>query len=173
MILLFEGWEKVGKTTLALRTRDELNFQYFRSNKQINSNIDLEKAIKYDWRFMIDFLSQVNINICFDRSFISQYVYSNLFRKENILKNYSLEDYNNIFKQYCDSLSLINYKIIYCYRETYNNEIDDQVDITKVNEANNLYSYFFNIYANTSDILTCHYEDGIQYNIEKIKQEIK
>ena len=173
MILLFEGWEKVGKTTLARSIKTDLNFQYFRSTKQINSNVDLEQAIKYDWRFMIDFLSQVKTDVCFDRSFISQYVYSNLFRKDNILKNYDLNEYDIIFKQYCDSLSLIDYKIIYCYREHYNDEIDDQVDITKVNEANKLYLDFFNKFVESSNLICCNYEDGLQYNINKVKQEIR
>jgi hypothetical protein len=72
----------------------------------------LEKSIKYDWRFMIDFLSQIECNICFDRSFISQYVYSYLFRKNNILENYTNEEYLNIFKQYTQNLYKFNYKYV-------------------------------------------------------------
>lgn len=172
MILLFEGWEKVGKTTLANKVKDELNFNYFRSSKQINSGINLERAIQYDWRFMIDFLSQIQIDVCFDRSFISQYVYSNLLRKKNILKNYDLDQYDNVFKQYCDLLSSFNYKIIYCYREQYDDETDDQVDITKVKKANELYYEFFNRFVNKNNLLTCYYEDGTQSNFEKIKRHI-
>jgi len=172
MILLFEGWEKAGKTTLAKKVKNELNFQYFRSNKQINSGIDLEKAINYDWRFMIDFLSQINCNICFDRSFISQYVYSYLFREANILENYTKEEYFKIFQQYTLNLSTCNYKIIYCTRDCYNNVIDDQVDITKVNEAKHLYTSFFEKCVNKNNLIICNYKDGIKNNFDKIKKEL-
>lgn len=171
MILLFEGWDKAGKTTLSKKIQNELNFQYFKSTKEINSNVDLEEAIKYDWRFMLDFLSQITCDVCFDRSFISQYVYSYLLREENIQKKYtSFNVYENIFKNYVKQFNNIQSKIIYCVREDYANIVDDQVDITLADNANELYrQFFFNF--NIQPII-CHYEAGIDFNFNKIVKEL-
>ena len=171
MILLFEGWDKAGKTTLSKKVQSELNFQYFKSRKEIHSGVDLEEAIKYDWRFMLDFLSQITCDVCFDRSFISQYVYSYLLREENIQKKYlSFANYENIFKNYVNQFNNIQSKVIYCYRKDYENVIDDKVDITLVNKANELYKQFFRNF-NVTPILCC-YEDGVDFNFNKIKKEI-
>lgn len=171
MILLFEGWDKAGKTTLSKKVQNELNFQYFKSAKEISSDVDLEEAIKYDWRFMLDFLSQIICNVCFDRSFISQYVYSYLLREENIQKKYvSFNIYENIFKNYIKQFNSIQGKIIYCVRNNYVDVIDDQVDITLADNANELYQQFFSNF-NIQPII-CQYEDGIDFNFNKIKKEI-
>lgn len=169
MILLFEGWEKVGKTTLALKCASDLNFQYFRSTKQISSGVNLEQAIQYDWRFMLNFLSQVSIDACFDRSFISQYVYSYMFRKENIKKEYTFKEYEDLFTNYTNKFLNLGGKIIYCYRQEYNDATDDKVDITRVAEAHQLYLDFFAKF-NLNPII-CKYEDGIAANFNKIKKE--
>ena len=100
MILIFEGGEKTGKSTLAEFLKNKLfreytfgeidnYYKYYRSTHQKDKTIDLEESIKSDWRFFLDIYQQVNFNIIFDRSFISQYVYSMIFRKNNVLKHFS------------------------------------------------------------------------------------
>lgn len=180
MILFFEGFEKSGKTTLAQKMHLDRysklykDFNYFRSSKQINSDVNLEEAIKYDWRFMLDFLSQVEVNAIFDRSFISQYVYSMILRRENILRHFGdVNPYEKLFLEYCNKLQTIDHLVVYCQRHNYKDEKDEHVDISMVNQIKIMYECFLNHTGKSLNILRCDFEDGIEKNYRKIVRRIQ
>jgi len=174
MIILVEGVDKSGKSTLIdLFLQQNHAYKKYRSNHQKDKKIDLEVAIKHDWRFFLDICSQTDQNIIFDRSFISQYVYSMIFRKKNILNHFSsIEEYQKIFKEYCIQLSELQYKVFYCFRNDYTNVIDDYLDISYHKKLKEQFTNFFNLFKNELVITTLNFEDGLQINLQKMILEI-
>jgi len=172
MIIIFEGFDKSGKTTLANLLKQKYNFLYFKPTRQINSGLNLEQSIKYDWRFLFDFLNQNNVNVIIDRSFISQYVYSFILRRENILAEYSLySEYDSLFIEYCEMLNNLEHLVVYCKRSDYTNATDDKVDININQDIKTMYDYFFDTYA-INNLITCNFENGIDANFLKIEEKL-
>lgn len=172
MIILIEGVDHTGKTTIADYIHNITNFPVYRSIHQKDRTINLEEASKHDWRFYLDIASQSEQNIIFDRSFISQYVYSSIFRKENILnqfKDFSM--YKKQFIKYCETLQRIQYKVIYCTRKNFMYEVDDYIDMSYANTLQDEFSNFFKI-INFQNFIEIKYEDGIEYNYNQIREFI-
>lgn len=175
MITIFAGFDHSGKTTLATKLKNsKYNFEYYRSTHQQNKTINLEEAIKHDWRFLLDILQQININIIFDRSFICQYVYSLKFRKDSILNQFkNINKYFELFEEYCKILSNINHRIIFCYRNFYDTfETDNYVDLNLHKEMTASYKDFLKKYSKYLNIINCEFEDGIQFNFNKILENL-
>ena len=181
MIIIFEGVDKAGKTTLAKKISKEYNIKYFKSSHEIFSGIDLEESIKYDWLFMLDFLKQTDFNVIFDRSFISQFVYSLHYRYKNIEKHYNkLSDYFNVFAKYINILCSIPHIVIYCNRENYVVVKDEKILLNSrvINSLKNEYNSFFEIFTFNEfeyklDLVKCKFEDGVNFNLNKIKKTLK
>lgn len=171
MIYIFEGIDKSGKTTLAELLSKYLDIPIFRSSDQKSKKLDLEKAIQYDWNFYLDIASQTNQDIIFDRSYISQYVYSLVYRKHNVYKLYSIDQYNNIFLEYNRKLQKIDHKLFYCLRKDYNNIYDDFVDLSKVNKLKEVYETFFNLKESVNKI-DLYFENSIETNFKILKKEL-
>jgi len=177
MIIILEGGEKTGKSTLAEKIQKENYFAYYRSTHQKDKKTNLEEAIKHDWRFFLDIYSQIkyDFDIIFDRSFISQYVYSTLFRKQNILKYYNnLKNYEKIFKNYCNILYKVEHLIIYCTRKIYlTTDTDDYIDLKFSDQIEKKFNFFFKKIGYNLNIIECKFEDDIEDNIKKIQKEIR
>lgn len=179
-IIIFEGCDSSGKTTLLNHFNNRLDSKCM-TYKATKSIYDLKKfnfelSIQYDWKCLFDFMSQMSSPdvILFDRSFISQWVYSNTFRRKSIIENYDLpRTYDEIFIDYCRILNSFNYIIVYCEREDYSSVTDDESDMTKSSDIKHFYHEFFNKIANVgglskSSILSLKFEDGIQHNISAL-----
>lgn len=175
MIICLTGFDKNGKTTMSTNILKEFKqFQYYRSMHQRDKITDLEQASKHDWRFLLDILQQINVDIVFDRCFIDQFAYSQVYRYENILKNFrSIEEYYSYFENYCKILSKINHLIIYFYKEFPKNVEDDFIDTSKMTEVLKYYEIFFNNFSKNLNILNCKFENGIEENFNRIKLKIK
>lgn len=170
MIIIFEGPDRCGKTTLAKKVAEHFSIPYFKSSKQGFCEVDLEQGNKHDWRFMLDFLSQTNPNVVFDRSFISQYVYSRIFREENVLKNFeSLDKYWDLIRSYYYSLINMPHLIVYCRRKYTPDISDDTIKFDK-ERFENLSGCFDSFVANYNDncVRVYDFENGIEHNFNSI-----
>jgi len=175
-VIIIAGFDETGKTTLVNNIIQNIGGQIFKSTKEINSGIDLEAAIKHDWRFMLDFLGQIynQDNIIFDRSFICQYVYSKVLRLNNINEHYgSLATYDKIFLSYCDMLAEIPHLIIHCHRQNFTNYFDPHVSVNYSTAIQNEYTRFFNTIGNNLNIIECPFENGIDKNVEDVIAKIE
>ena len=168
MIYIFEGFDRSGKTTLSEMLAESKNIKRFKSSFEIFSKVDLEEATKHDWRFLLDVLSQVSIDLIFDRSFFSQYAYSMILRKDNVLRHFSsINEYEDLMKTYCEKLSKMPHVIVYCVRSDYSGIVDDKVDIALHTQINQNFEKIFT-FCNKLNIIKCNFEDGIQHNFEKV-----
>lgn len=176
-IVLLEGCDKCGKTTIGLALASMENTHYFKSVKQGGSDIDLEISIKYDWRFMIDFLVGINPTssdvFVFDRSFISQWVYSYVFRMDNVNRHYpDVTQYVDMFKSYASKLSTLPHVVFHCYREKFTNFEDSYIKLDNTDIIQRNFKDCFSLLP-TLNVVQCRFEDGIETNISKAKSVIE
>ena len=168
MIYIFEGFDRSGKTTLSEMLAQAKNLKRFKSNFEIFSKVDLEEAVKHDWRFLLDVLSQVSIDLIFDRSFFSQYVYSMVLRRDNVLRHFSsMNEYEDLMKTYCEKLAKMPHLIVHCVRSDYSGVVDDKVDVALHTQINYNFEKIFS-FCDKLHIVICTFEEGIQHNFEKV-----
>jgi len=172
VIYIVAGVDKTGKTTLCDGLANALNIPKFKSTYELFSDINLEEAIQHDWRFFIDVYNNLdNVDIIFDRSFICQWVYSLTLRADNVFKQYhSIPEYNQIFKEYVKQLDG-RVKYIFCYRDEDWDIEDEIIESSSFKSLQNTYESFFLIFNITP--IRCRFEDGIEYNLNKVIKEIK
>lgn len=143
MIIIFEGFEKVGKTTIAKKLASEISVPYFKNPNELQNTlfekeqIDFEVQTKHDWRYMIEFLKQTKNSAIFDRSFISEFAYGKIFRS----KNYEKNNVEKFIKHYDDELGKINSFLIYCFKN-HNNEEDDIINKSFATNIDCLYRQY-------------------------------
>lgn len=157
MIVLFEGFDRVGKTIIAKELSKRLNIPYFKKpndSDSLSGSYNAEMSLIYETRKFIEFLDAGVIeNIIIDRDYVSEYVYGGLFRKE-IFDKYEIEKY---IKRYDELLFFHRIIIVYCYKEKMNNFNDKHITQDKQIDVHNRYLYFihktFNrvILVNTED----------------------
>ena len=88
MLILFEGPDSVGKTSISTALAKCLNFKYFKGSREHesfygNAEILQELQLIYDTSKFLDYIKQGIIeNLIIDRDYISQFVYGKIFRKE-------------------------------------------------------------------------------------------
>lgn len=170
--VILEGMDNSGKTTICDLV-NRCGYRPFKSSNEISSGVDLEEAIRHDWRFLIDFIRQMNTPVVFDRSFITQWAYSMHLRQDNILKHYgSFDNYNEVFRKYCAQMH-IGTLVIFCKRQDYTGTTDDKVDMQIAIDVQERFIQFFNSIGLDLDILECEFEDGIEANKIKILKKLE
>jgi thymidylate kinase len=177
-LIVFEGIDGSGKTTMAKSVLANYPSQYFRPSKQLFSDKNLEMACKYDWSFLLDFLQQIKMKdmIIADRSPISQYVYSWVYREDNVNKIYpKYTDYEKIFNDYMKIFNNnFDFILVYCRRATFNanDALNPHITDKSFEGLTNLFEYFLENFCNETNYLTLDFEDGIEANKKKLFQRI-
>ncbi|MHA1333237.1 MAG: hypothetical protein ACTSPL_04080 [Candidatus Odinarchaeia archaeon] len=92
-IIIFEGIDGVGKTTLAKGVAEQLNFPYIDPYFPLTWGREAKRCLAdYSYKFLEDFLPAITSCII-DRFFGSEYVYSTLFnRRENPDEIFTIEE---------------------------------------------------------------------------------
>lgn len=91
-ILLLEGADGTGKTTLAKLLSSELNIPYFKRNNEdfktsseesyfVNNNKEFLNSLRFDQTYITQFLKQTGYSVIIDRAWPSEYVYSQVFSR--------------------------------------------------------------------------------------------
>ena len=153
-IILFEGFDNTGKTTIAKELSKLLRFQYFKNPAEkerfgIPDLIDKEAMIEA--RYLVNLLEQVffeGLGIIFDRNIPSHFVYSKAFNRK-----FNLAGIIEIDKK----LAELGAVIIFCYKTKILNYSDSLVDESKSEQVNSLYYKYFSmskmkyLFLNTDD----------------------
>jgi len=127
-IIIFEGFDNTGKTTIAKELSSVLGIQYFknpaeRERFKIPDLIDKEAIVEA--QYLINFIKQVSLEgdgIVLDRHIPSHFVYSEVFRR-----NYDFEAVIKIDEE----LAKLGAILIYCYKtktktESYQDDLVDE-----------------------------------------------
>lgn len=121
MIVILEGPNKCGKTTLAKHLIEKHGFAYFKDTRiesRILTNEQKKEVIEHDIEAQANLIMAISnsINLIIDRFHITEYVYGKLFR------NYESNCINIAENMLINS----NVKLVYCHR------IDDTDSLVKL-----------------------------------------
>lgn len=111
MRIVVDGNDGVGKTNLAKRLQQDLD---------IKSYIHLSYNDPKSFVFYNELLKKSDV--IFDRSFIDERIYSEVFKRHCLL-SFELESY------LYNTLKLLNYKVIICHTKTKQNKDNEDVEI--------------------------------------------
>ncbi len=132
-IILFDGVDHVGKTSIAKELSKFLDIPYF---KFVNHNYwdknEYELATKFDQPFLAELLRQTNYSIILDRGYPAEFAYGTVYER-NI--DYDLID--RIDKMFAD----LNTTIIFCSKDN-NREKDEKVTLDKYEKLSYAYGLF-------------------------------
>jgi len=138
-VVLFDGSDKVGKTEMAKELSMRLCIPYFKNESEWNAFSNdksyFVNALKYGDPYFYNFLKMTGVSTILDRSYPSEWVYSNVYGR--------LTDYEAL--QHIDSLAAsIGVKIIIPYRTSYEGFHDDMHDIDSqsMQKISNMYAEF-------------------------------
>lgn len=84
-IIILEGCEKVGKTSIGKRLSEVLDVPYFKNSNEHTHFFD-EDIARYrflDQLYIYDFLKQTGYSVILDRAFPSDIVYTQVFRNHD------------------------------------------------------------------------------------------
>lgn len=125
MLIIFEGLDKSGKSTMANMLQQHKHAIMIKKtyNKQLYP-IDYSKASVYDWQAILDRVILPNKDLMFiaDRSFLTQTAYQVcLGHGEHAITAEQTAMYNN----YCEVVKTMPHLVVYCTSKRY--ELDSMV----------------------------------------------
>lgn len=138
LIVVVEGLERTGKTTLC-KEFEKCGFVYFKDVNRINYHdvASLEGRLDTTLTFLQN-LSENGVNVVVDRLHLSEYSYSNVFRKlEGAARNIDYVD---------NAISKLNSVLILCKSENneeYKNRMILKYSDNQINSLVNNFEYYF------------------------------
>lgn len=138
LIVVVEGLERTGKTTLC-KEFEKCGFVYFKDVNRINYHdvTSLEGRLDTTLTFLQN-LSENGVNVVVDRLHLSEYSYSNVFRKlEGAARNIDYVD---------NAISKLNSVLILCKSENneeYKNRMILKYSDNQINSLANNFEYYF------------------------------
>lgn len=138
LIIVVEGLERTGKTTLC-KEFEKCGFVYFKDFNRINYHdvTSLEGRLDTTLTFLQN-LSENGVNVVVDRLHLSEYSYSNVFRKlEGAARNIDYVD---------NAISKLNSVLILCKSENneeYKNRMILKYSDNQINSLVNNFEYYF------------------------------
>lgn len=111
MFILFEGPDGSGKTTLAKRVSESLNLPYHKNPYEHDEwkNPDRYKLmLRYTDLYFLTYLKNSGSNVCLDRAWTTEWVYSQVFKRG--FDEVFLRQLDDLTKQIKDSIIIITYR---------------------------------------------------------------
>lgn len=131
MLILYEGTDKSGKSTLLQLVMQALRYQgmpCLTIRKQYNADlypIDFGKASMYDWQAILDRVVLANPDVLFlaDRSFLTQAAWQTALGED---EHAMTDEQRHMLDMYCKVCNDINALTVYCKSDRF--ELDTIVD---------------------------------------------
>ena len=135
MILIFEGHDKAGKSTIAKSFASIFGHQYFKHGRQANSFYQKHNRefIFYEALLLLDFLSQVKVNVVIDRHIPSEYVYGVVNKREI---NFDL--IKKIDTKWAD----LGAKLVICEKQYFKEDEFSQEELLEESKLDEVKKYF-------------------------------
>src|SRR5579859_724747 len=121
MIVIVEGPDNSGKTTLARALSARINVPYYKYPKRPFSDIqafDTKLVTRYVDRWLVDFLAHVPQSLILDRSYPTEWVYGEVFQREIDLDDLVYVD---------QGFALLDAHIVLCTKQSYVSYTDDLI----------------------------------------------
>jgi len=136
IVLLCEGPDGTGKTNIGKALAKEWDAPYFKAScepKYWKEKDAFLNALRYDQTYIAEFLIQTGASCTIDRAYPSEFVYSDVYKRETDLLTIFRVD---------DAFADLNAVIILCEREDYSGVKDDLVDTDKLDKIHEIYQNF-------------------------------
>jgi thymidylate kinase len=164
-VIIFDGPDRLGKSTMSKRLSEILGIPRFKNHREKkffeNDPGYFVKALKYGDPYFVSFLEQSKVSVIIDRSFPSEFAYSNVLGRETNMDILRMVD-----TMYAD----IGTKIIIPYKTSYEGMKDDQfsiIDSSMLQRLDVLYSEF--IRWTSCDVLRlCVDDEDIEHEMAEI-----
>lgn len=133
-VIIFEGADNVGKTTIAQALSVKLQIPYFKNPREHNEVMSGNTAIETRKGMMLmDFLKETGYSAIFDRNYPSEYAYSNALDREVHIE---------ALKEMDDTYASMGALVVYLYKDHYREYEDDFLPLEKVDKVNVWYRQF-------------------------------
>ena len=162
-IILFEGPDKCGKTTIAKELSKFIDIPYFKfTAHDYWDKSEYELATKFDQPFLAELLRQTGQSIIIDRGYPSEYVYGSAYNRNPDLDLIAKLD--NMFAK-------LNTTIVFCYKRKHN-EVDEKVNVSKYATLRNLYQSFM-LVTKCNGVLLDTTDQDLNKQIKTITERLK
>lgn len=162
MFVLIEGLDATGKTTLS-KELQQLNFQPFHGCKPRDTSVDAVNKAYRDDLCILKELKKSGTDVIFDRLYISNFVYQNIFEHNSGIDAKLRKEVRDIIDViiYCK----VNNKIIYntLFQVSCKNRREDYLDTTLLSQAGDLFD----------KVISWESRNKLVLNYDRTKDEIK
>jgi hypothetical protein len=140
MIVMFEGFDSCGKTTIAKEfCKRNPVFTYCKDEQDVglyNRKIDPELSFIYQTH-RLEYMLRHNIlrDAIFDRDWLSEMAYGPVFRLDRFVQ-FEIEKW---FHHFNEKLSKYNVVIVYCHKQNITNFSDEHINISFKTQIENNY----------------------------------
>lgn len=125
-VLIIEGPDRCGKTTIGCELKKHLNIPYFKNSDEhkyfLSDPSYFKNAVKYVDTYFASYLKQSNASVILDRSYPSEWVYSRVFNRST---------YDDVLNELDESHSKLGTKIIITYKNNYDDTNDQYQSINE------------------------------------------
>lgn len=133
-IIIFEGVDMCGKTSIAQALSAITLIPYFKGRKEHSRFFEENREKSYiEAFFLIDFLDQTGYSAIIDRFHISEYVYSITYGRHIDTDKLNMID---------DLLLKLGAVIIYCYKDNITGFYDELVEVEKIKKLKAEYNIY-------------------------------
>lgn len=166
MIIIFEGPDNSGKTTIAKATAEKLHIPYFKYSVINKKNFLLGSpdAILESSYYSLQLLAHAKTDIIIDRHYPSEYVYGQVVRKKRNLK---------MLKEIDKKMAEIKgHLIVICYKNKDNFKEDDFVHKKYYKALKNEYVKFANKFTIANTLLLETSDEDLNSQLAKITNAV-
>lgn len=140
-IVIWEGPDMCGKTNIATAYSQYSCIPLYKNSGELSHKLDSDyfvNTLRYYETHIINFISKLKIDVMFDRSYPSEWVYSQAFNRKTD---------GSVLHFVDETYAKMNAKIILCRRTNYDGIKDDLhsvIDSEKLKRLDELYERFMN-----------------------------
>lgn len=167
-VLILEGPDGTGKTSIANRMSTDFGIPYFKFNGEHHywRNNSFKTALEFDQPMMLQYLQQTKSDLIWDRAWPSEWVYSHVFERETNLE---------LLKQLDAEYAKMGIWIIITMRKSYSAVKPDEViphnKLVQIHDAYDLFCDWST--CSTLRIYVDTFDNDVSKQIEAIKAIVK
>lgn len=160
-IIILEGPDGCGKTNIGQALSQRMGIPYFKptTERDMWRDRSFKLALEYDQPYITQFLKQTGCSVIMDRAYPSEWVYSQVFKRETN---------HDVLGQVDFDFYKLGAQIIIPWRDDYSkNQDDDLVPADKLQELSDKYFEFIKwTRCDCIPINVNHYKDDIEAELK-------
>ncbi len=167
MLLIFDGRDNVGKTSIAKAFSDRHEIPYFKHQGINKGNFkdESQNAIsEANELYSIDLIAQAKITCIIDRHYPSDYVYSKMFRNRDRASLRKVEDF--LIQK------IPKHLIVICHKDEVTAKSDDFVNVELQTVARDLFLEFANDFSKANVLVLDTSDENLEKQLRTIADHV-